>query len=141
MRELKLELQQSIAAIKKTQTVFEKVMIERQEKYEVKLEKITMIMKKDLSIANKNIAKLHEVVQNHATEEFIENRLAANTNGLIAWLQQNVACRQNQQSVEENPSEYMHIDNEETIKRKSFEMIENIQYCTSNAGEANKCYP
>jgi hypothetical protein len=57
------------------------------------------------------ITKIHDAIKTHVTEEFIEAHLTANTNGLIAWLQQNVACRPQPQSVEEEPREYMHIDN------------------------------
>jgi flagellar hook-basal body complex protein FliE len=100
---LKEELQQVISAMKKSQSRFEKSMEEKQDKYEAKLDKVTKSMQNDLTIANKKITKIHDAIRTHVTKEFIEARLTANTNGLIAWLQQNVACRPQPQSVKEEP--------------------------------------
>jgi hypothetical protein len=78
------EFQQAISAMKKSQSRFEKSMEEKQDKYEAKLDKVMKSMQNDLIIANKKITKIHDAIKTHVTEYFIEARLTANTNDLIA---------------------------------------------------------
>jgi hypothetical protein len=136
-----------IAAMKKPQSRFEKSMEEKQKTYEVKLDEVTKSMQNDLTIANKKITKIHDAIKTHVTEEFLEARLTANTNGLIAWLQENIACRPKPQSVEEEPRDYMHIDKDENNKRKSEEMsLTNTNPTYMNisdeeGGNTQNCHP
>jgi hypothetical protein len=142
---LKEEFKQVITMMKKSQLKFEKSTEEKQMKYEVKLDKVTTSMQKELTITNNNIQKIHKAVKTHVTKVFIEDRMAANTNGLIAWLQQNVVCNPQPHCAEEEPQEYMHINNQEHVKLKSIEMLltnsnhSHINTSDEESGNAHKC--
>jgi hypothetical protein len=98
---LKFKMQQSIAALKKSQSNFEKETVEKQCKYEAKMDKVATPMQKELNVTNKKITQIHDAMKSHVTEEFIEKQFAENTSGLIAWLEKAVVCQPQPQSIAE----------------------------------------
>jgi hypothetical protein len=141
--QLKKELQKSITDLKQSQTKFEQFMLDRQTKYEMKLDKVTSNIQKDLTITNKNMSKIHTALKTHVTEEFLDLRLTA-MNHLTNCFQ--TAMHQSRsQSVAEEPREYMHIEgDDDSSKRKlnSLSPLDNRKKTgKENNGIADKNYP
>jgi hypothetical protein len=114
-------------------------------KMKTKLDKVTSNIQKDLTITNKNMAKIHSVLKTHVTEDFMDARFTAMTNHLTNCFQ--TALHQSRShSVEEELNEYMNIDeDDDSSKRKldnSISLPDNKKKIgKENNGTAKKTYP
>jgi hypothetical protein len=136
MNQLKQELQQSINDMKISQQNFEQSMLDRQTKYETKLDKVTSNIQKDLTITNKNMAKIHSVLKTHVTENFMDACLMAMTNHLTNCFQ--TALHQSRShSVEEEPNAYMHIDEDDDSSKWKLENSTSLPDNKKKIGKEN----